>query len=356
MNFISQVKKDLDILKKIIPQESTKIESLLTNISADKLVNFLVVAEDHRYKYHIGFDVIAIFRAILKNIVYKTSEGASTIEQQLVRVIINDYKRCLSRKIKEIILASYVKLVFDKRKLALIYLNIAYYGTRYQSLEAILRKYNLTKKDTIDDCICAEIVARLKYPEPLVCSVHRKKQIEMRVKHILCLYKKYSKQKNIFHMNISKYLKISDESKSIKSIYISSDVFKRCYENLMDFEQRSLISHVIVNNIPFVFKDIPLLYEQIIQYLSDLLNIESGCIKLIGSAKTGFSVSPFPDYGKLFSDNSDLDFTIISETLFNQLCREYVSWRDAYSHNTISPKTDTEKKYWDCNVLLLKKY
>ena len=30
MNFISQVKKDLDILKKIIPQESTKIESLLT--------------------------------------------------------------------------------------------------------------------------------------------------------------------------------------------------------------------------------------------------------------------------------------------------------------------------------------
>lgn len=156
-------------------------------------------------------------------------------------------------------------------------------------------------------------------------------------------------------MNISKYLRISDESKSIKSIYTSSDVFKRCYEKLMDFEQRSLISHVIVNNTPFVFKDIPLLYEQIIQYLSDLLNIESGCIKLIGSAKTGFSVSPSPNYGKPFSDNSDLDFTIINETLFNQLCKEYVSWRDAYSHNTISPKTGTEKRYWDYNVVLLKK-
>ncbi|HJC93370.1 MAG TPA: transglycosylase domain-containing protein [Candidatus Phocaeicola excrementigallinarum] len=198
MNFISQVKKDLDILKKIIPQESTKIESLLTNVSADKLVNFLIVAEDHRYKYHIGFDVIAIFRAILKHVVYNTSEGASTIEQQLVRVIINDYTRSLSRKIKEIILASYVKLVFDKRILALIYLNIAYYGTQYQSLEAILRKYDLTKKDAINDCICAEIVARLKYPEPLVCSVHRKKQIEIRVKHVLYLYNKYSKQKIFF--------------------------------------------------------------------------------------------------------------------------------------------------------------
>ena len=39
MNFISQVKKDLDILKKIIPQESTKIESLLANISADTLLS-----------------------------------------------------------------------------------------------------------------------------------------------------------------------------------------------------------------------------------------------------------------------------------------------------------------------------
>ena len=35
-------------------------------------------------------------------------------------------------------------------------------------------------------------------------------------------------------MNISKYLRISDESKSIKSIYTSSDVFKRCYEKLME--------------------------------------------------------------------------------------------------------------------------
>lgn len=156
-------------------------------------------------------------------------------------------------------------------------------------------------------------------------------------------------------MNISKYLRISDECKSIKSIYTSPDVFKRCYEKLMDFEQRSLISHVIVNNTPFVFKDIPLLYEQIIQFLSDLLNIESGCIKLIGSAKTGFSVSPSPNYGKLFSEKSDLDFTIINETVFNQLCMEYVSWRDAYSHKAIFPKTDCEKKYWDYNVALLKK-
>lgn len=194
MNFISQIRMDLDVLKRAIPTENTKIESFLINKSSKKLINFLIVAEDHRYKYHIGFDCIAIIRAILKYLIFNTHEGASTIEQQLVRVITNDYKHTLSRKIKEIILACYVRSVLDKRRVALIYLNIAYYGTKYQSLDTILRRYNLTKEDTIDNNICAEIVARLKYPE-LLNSRQRNKQIEIRVKHILNLYEKHSKNK-----------------------------------------------------------------------------------------------------------------------------------------------------------------
>lgn len=195
MNLISQIIKDLDILKEMIPVETAKIESFLTNKSARKLINFLIVAEDHRYKYHIGCDIIAILRAILKHFIYSTQEGASTIEQQLVRVIINDYRHNLTRKIKEIILACYVKLVLEKKCIALIYLNIAYYGTKYQSLDAILGKYNLTKEDILENHICAEIVARLKYPEPVICSVYRKNQIKIRVEHILCMHKKYSKNK-----------------------------------------------------------------------------------------------------------------------------------------------------------------
>lgn len=93
-------------------------------------------------------------------------------------------------------------------------------------------------------------------------------------------------------MNIGKYLKISNDSMSINSTYISSDHFKMCYERLVGLEQNSLISHIIVNNTPFVFKDMPLLYEQIIQYMANLLGIEPESIKLIGSAKTGFSISP----------------------------------------------------------------
>ena len=195
MNFIKQICNDLHVLRRVIPIEYVKIESYLANESAEKLINFLIVAEDHRYKYHIGFDLIAIFRSILKYIFYDKKEGASTIEQQLVRVVICDYRYNICRKIKEIILACYVKSVFEKKHIALIYLNIAYYGTKYQSLDAILEKFDLTKSDHIDNRTCAEIIARLKYPEPLICSAHRNIQIEMRVKHILYMYDKYSRNK-----------------------------------------------------------------------------------------------------------------------------------------------------------------
>lgn len=156
-------------------------------------------------------------------------------------------------------------------------------------------------------------------------------------------------------MSIHQYLKMSRESMSISSIYASSEQFKICYERLIGLEKNSLIAHIIVNNTPFVFRDIPLLYEQIIQYLSDLLSIESESIKLIGSAKTGFSVSPLPNYGKIFSENSDLDFTIINEIVFGKLCKEYEAWIAAYTRNDILPKTVNEKKYWDNNIVLLKK-
>ena len=46
-------------------------------------------------------------------------------------------------------------------------MNIAYYGTNLDNLDKVLKKYNLKKGDSINTEICAEIVSRLKYPEPV---------------------------------------------------------------------------------------------------------------------------------------------------------------------------------------------
>lgn len=174
------------MIKAQLPLEIVQIEKDF--VSANKLVEFLIQAEDHRYKKHLGFDIVAIFRAVYKNIFKGAKEGASTIEQQLVRVLTSDYERSIRRKCKEIVLATRLKTIASKKEIALVYLNIAYYGTKYQNLDSILRKYGLNKQDTIPDKICAEIVARLKYPEPRSINIKRIKQIEMRTEYILRRY------------------------------------------------------------------------------------------------------------------------------------------------------------------------
>ncbi|RKS94895.1 penicillin-binding protein 1A [Flavobacterium limicola] len=187
-------RKDWNKLKEIISNETIKIEIIKDDVSINKLIDYLISAEDHRYKYHVGFDIIAIIRAFRNRILYKKQEGASTIEQQLVRTIIGKYEKSLSRKLREICLAFALKLFINKKTTALIYLNIAYYGTDFKGLDKVLKKFNLKKGDYINDNICAEIVSRLKYPESTKKST-RLKLIENRKKYLLKLYEKHSNYK-----------------------------------------------------------------------------------------------------------------------------------------------------------------
>lgn len=179
-------KREYSLLRKRLENEIARLETKIEYYR--KLIAFLVVAEDHRFYRHPGFDIIAICRALYRNVFYGSHEGASTIEQQLVRVLTGDYRYSYKRKIKEIYLASKLHKIADKDTLAATYLFVANYGTDYQSLTAILSKYNKNIHQEIDDEICAEIIARLKYPEPRAINKQRIYQIEQRKQHILWLY------------------------------------------------------------------------------------------------------------------------------------------------------------------------
>jgi membrane peptidoglycan carboxypeptidase len=155
----------------------------------------LISGEDHRFYYHIGFDIIAIFRAILNKIFYKKIEGASTIEQQLVRVLTNDFERTFRRKIQEIFLATTVASIVPKSAIPKIYLNIAYYGTGITGLDQACLKLDITGQETISIEQAAEIISMLKYPLPAKPSINRLAQIQTRKEHLIKLYKKHSNKK-----------------------------------------------------------------------------------------------------------------------------------------------------------------
>lgn len=156
-----------------------------------KLVVFLVLGEDHRYYKHIGFDIIGICRAIFRDLFYGKREGASTIEQQMVRVLTEDYRFNILRKVKEIYLATKLKRFADKYTLAAAYLDIANYGTDLYGLVSVLNRFGVSLQHEIDDEICAEVVTRLKYPEPRRYNALRMEQIELRKKHLLRLYEQH---------------------------------------------------------------------------------------------------------------------------------------------------------------------
>lgn len=183
-------------LKKRLLDEYSQVSSAdFTNL--DTLSKLLISGEDHRFFYHIGFDIIAITRAVKNRLLHDKIEGASTIEQQLVRVLTNDYQRTFSRKIREILLATTLTSVIPKRAIPKIYLNVAYFGAGMTGIQQTFTKLQMSESDKISLEDAASIISRIKYPQPIKESIKRLAQIEMRKQHLIFLYKKHLNRKYI---------------------------------------------------------------------------------------------------------------------------------------------------------------
>jgi membrane peptidoglycan carboxypeptidase len=165
------------------------------------LSKILISGEDHRFYYHIGFDPIAIVRAIRNRIIYGKVEGASTIQQQLDRVLTNEFDRTFKRKIQEIFLATTISSIVPKKAIPKIYLNVAYYGSGMNGLTETYSELGIAERDELPVEKAAEIISRIKYPQPNYFDQNRLRQIETRKQHLITLYDN--------HIN-RKYFKIHD--------------------------------------------------------------------------------------------------------------------------------------------------
>lgn len=131
----------------------------------DAFVDALFLAEDHRNKLHPGIDVIAMSRAVWVRMRLGQVHGASTIEQQFVRVVTDRHERTIRRKIREQMLALMLVRLTSKRRIASAYLAIAFYGSGVVGLDGLRHKFgkNLGK---VPFSQVLGFVAQLKYPRP----------------------------------------------------------------------------------------------------------------------------------------------------------------------------------------------
>jgi hypothetical protein len=103
---------------------------------------------------------------------------------------------------------------------------------------------------------------------------------------------------------------------------------------------------------PHAFSDLPMLYEIVRAWLSSRLEINPLEIKLIGSARTGFSLAPPPNFGRPFDSNSDLDIVVVSNSLFSKCKIAFEQWKTDYQLANVTPRKAIEKFYWDENLVV----
>jgi len=113
------------------------------------LINATVAAEDKNFWKHPGFSIEGIIRAFRTNLSDEAlSQGGSTITQQLVKNALLSSEKTFTRKIKEVVLAIEVELMFTKNEILQMYLNeIPYGGVAYGVEEASQSYFGKSAKD-----------------------------------------------------------------------------------------------------------------------------------------------------------------------------------------------------------------
>lgn len=120
------IASDGTILQKIGPATRQKVEY---DDLPRPLLEAFIAAEDQRFYEHEGVDYQSIARATLTNFRERqVVEGASTITQQLARIVFLDQERSLQRKIREALLAIKIEQELEKADILERYLNLVYLG------------------------------------------------------------------------------------------------------------------------------------------------------------------------------------------------------------------------------------
>ncbi len=101
-----------------------------------------VAAEDGRFWEHPGFDPLGIARAAISNLRGTGSkQGASTLTQQLTRMLLLSNERTYYRKMRELLLSVRVEGRFSKRTILEMYLNRVYLGHGSYGIQAASQGY-----------------------------------------------------------------------------------------------------------------------------------------------------------------------------------------------------------------------
>ena len=99
------------------------------NDVSDEFLKTLIAIEDQHFYQHNGLDYLRIIKSGYDNLITSSiNEGASTITQQLARLLYLSNEKTFSRKIKEAIIAKKIESKYTKKEILEFYLNSLYFA------------------------------------------------------------------------------------------------------------------------------------------------------------------------------------------------------------------------------------
>ena len=102
----------------------------------------------------------------------------------------------------------------------------------------------------------------------------------------------------------------------------SIDEFKRI---VLSTPLSSVVQQYIFQGMPYVFREKPEALNLLTEHLGAAMQLSEQNIVIVGSAKVGFSLNP-DNFPRRFSDVSDIDVIVVSETLFNRIWMTLLEW------------------------------
>lgn len=131
---------------------------------APSMVFAVLAGEDQNFLKHNGFDLPAIELAIKHNQTHRRKRGASTISQQTAKNVFLWEGRSWLRKGLEVPLTLAIELLWGKRRILEVYLNVAEFGPGVFGIEAAARSWFKVPASSLSRRQAALLAATLPAP------------------------------------------------------------------------------------------------------------------------------------------------------------------------------------------------
>ncbi|MFR1672700.1 MAG: transglycosylase domain-containing protein [Candidatus Gastranaerophilaceae bacterium] len=151
---------DGEIIKTFTAYTYEKIE--LKDIP-ETLKKALIATEDKNFYRHHGYDLTGLARSTVQNVMAgHVVQGASTLTQQLARVLFLSNERTFDRKLKELFIAARIEKTISKDQILEMYMNNVYLGSGAYGVEGAAQIYF---DKHLKDCDLAELALIAGLPQ-----------------------------------------------------------------------------------------------------------------------------------------------------------------------------------------------